>query len=120
FAAERDGAEIHMPRWVSRLTLELTDVRIERLQEISEADAQAEGCVVGKWSGKTYDSIAGLRLGGVEWGNAKDWYADLWESINGPGSWDTNPWVWVLTFKVHHMNIDLIANRIRNLAPNAC
>ncbi len=77
---------IHMPRWASRLTLEITSVRVERLQDISEADAIAEG-VRGNASGPY----------GCE-GLIED-YADLWESINGPGSWDANPWVWVVEFK---------------------
>ncbi len=69
-----------MPRWASRLTLTLTDVRVERLQAISEADALAEG-------------IAGHPDG--------PWHAyrSLWTLINGPGSWDANPWVWVVEFR---------------------
>jgi hypothetical protein len=67
---------IHMPRAVSRITLEITDVRVQRLWDISEADAQAEG-----WDGTV--------LG----------YAKLWESINGKGSWDANPWVWAVSFR---------------------
>ena len=71
---------IHMPRSLSRITLEVTGVRVERLQDISEADAIAEGTPFpfGGW------------VGG---------YQKLWESINGPGSWDLNPWVWVVEFK---------------------
>lgn len=72
---------IHMFRWASRITLELTGVRAERLQDISEADAIAEGI--------THSTLNDPR---VE-------YRWLWESINGPGSWDTNPWVWVIEFK---------------------
>lgn len=77
---------IHMPRWVSRITLEITHVRIERLMEISVEDAESEG-----WPGP--DALNTIR-------NAYPiaWYADLWESINGPGSWEANPWVWVVTF----------------------
>ena len=70
---------IHMPRWASRITLEITGVRVERLQAISEADAAAEGC-----DGK---------------GPLSYHYAQLWESINGPGSWEANPWVWVVEFR---------------------
>ncbi len=81
---------IHMSREASRILLEITSVRVERLQEISEADAQAEGVC------------------GVDWGHGMDYggkacyrkpYQQLWESINGPGSWDANPWVWVIEFK---------------------
>ena len=75
---------IHMPRWASRLTLEVTTVRVERLQDISEADARAEGCPVE-----------------CQEGNAVDWFSGLWDGINakcGYG-WDSNPWVWVIEFK---------------------
>lgn len=75
---------IHMPRWASRITLEITDVRVERLQDISDYDAMAEGCSI-------VDMQHGDRLASV--------FARLWESINGPGSWDANPWVWVIEFK---------------------
>ena len=88
---------IHMPRSLSRITLELTDVRVERLQDISEADALAEG-VTPKWepgcSGRLMEAI-----GGFSFRPAASAYADLWEQINGPGSWDANPFVWALSFK---------------------
>ena len=77
---------IHMPRHLSRITLELTEVRVERLQDISEADALAEGVA------------NSLRLPGGRFANEN--YAHLWDAINGPGSWDANPWVWVVAFKV--------------------
>ncbi|MFC7408749.1 hypothetical protein [Hydrogenophaga atypica] len=72
---------IHMPRWASRITLEVTEVRVERLQDISEADAQVEG---------VYTDPACP---------AYDAYAQLWDEINGAGSWEANPWVWAITFK---------------------
>ena len=72
---------IHMPRWASRITLEVTSVRVERLQDISEADAAAEGVHTDP-DCPAYDA-----------------YQALWEQINGKGSWDANPWVWVLDFK---------------------
>jgi hypothetical protein len=82
---------IHMPRKVSRITLEITSVRVERLQEISEADAKAEGCAASN---------------AVEMNDGSPCYTvpyrDLWTRINGidnPGSWDANPWVWVVEFK---------------------
>ena len=81
---------IHMPRWASRITLEITSVRVERLQEISEADAQAEG-----WTRRPEVSTDPQ----VHKEAARDWFMGLWESINGPGSWDTNPWVWVIEFR---------------------
>lgn len=78
---------IHMPRWASRITLEVTDVRVERLQDISEADAIAEGAepLLVPPDGGSTPHVEGFR--------------SLWESINGPGSWDANPWVWVITFR---------------------
>ena len=75
---------IHMPRIASRILLEVTDVRVERLQDISDADALAEGC-------SHKDMRHGDRLASV--------FARLWESINGAGSWGANPWVWVVEFR---------------------
>ena len=92
---------IHMPRWASRILLEIVSVRVERLQDITEADAKAEGVKPLK-SGRGYYS-AGLGKAAVHFGGyhttAKDAYADLWEEINGSGSWEVNPWVWVVEFK---------------------
>lgn len=88
---------IFMPRWSSRITLEIVSVRVERLQDISEADAIAEGCVKNHngyyWGGP--HAVSGLK----QLATAKSAYNDLWTSINGPGSWEANPWVWVLDFK---------------------
>lgn len=81
---------IHMPRRFSRINLEITAVSVERLQGISEADAVAEG-----WMKRPEVSADPH----VHADAARDWYSDLWEQINGPGSWDANPWVWCLTFK---------------------
>jgi hypothetical protein len=96
---------IHMPRWASRILLEITGVRVERLQDISEADAIAEGCiteeVVSGYDGsviKVPAEIPHPKGCGQGWDTARDWYADLWESIHGADSWDTNPWVWVVGF----------------------
>lgn len=74
---------IHMPRWASRLTLEVTGVRVERVQEISEEDALAEGVQPG---------------GDMRW-NPVQAYKALWASIHGPSSWESNPFVWVIEFK---------------------
>jgi hypothetical protein len=77
---------IHMPRWASRITLEITDVRVERLNDISASDALAEGM--------TFPN-------GMEWGSDPvDAYRGLWDHINGPGAWAANPWVWVVAFRV--------------------
>jgi hypothetical protein len=91
---------IHMPRWASRITLEVTGVRVERLQDISEADAKAEGVkpreVRQFW---LYGASAEKRAQPYRQA-AVDPYRELWESINGAGSWNANPWVWVVEFKM--------------------
>lgn len=81
---------IHMFRKHSRILLEITGVRVERLQDISETDAAAEGWV--KRPGVSSDPAVHVDA-------ARDWYADLWEQINGAGSWAANPWVWVVEFR---------------------
>jgi hypothetical protein len=75
---------IFMPRWASRITLELTGVRIERLQDISDADARAEG-----WPGD------------VALQAPREWYAGLWDVLNAARGfgWDINPWVWTVGFR---------------------
>jgi hypothetical protein len=102
---------IHMPRWASRITLEVTGVRVERLTDISEDDARAEGLKpITKDGGRTIkygipdrDGLPGTDDDGWPW---SDWNSDpraafrtLWERINGVGSWDANPWTWVVEFK---------------------
>ena len=130
YAADWQGDEvlwtpsIHMPRWASRITLEITGVRVERLQDISEWDAQAEGCerlqddepgyverestdwaVCAQCGGTRLHTALGAS-GGVTFDvdclkcdTYVKRYQHLWESINGPGSWDLNPWVWVIEFR---------------------
>ena len=86
---------IHMPRWASRLTLEVTDIRVERLLDCSEADAQAEGLewvTPGMWSVDRALPIIG--------DDARKVYFDLWDHINGAGSATANPWVWVVSFAI--------------------
>lgn len=95
-------ASIHMPRWASRLTLTVTEVRVERLHDISEADAQAEGIVK---CGRFY-GVAEAEWDHASLTSAVDAYALLWDHINGPGAWDANPWVSATTFTVDHQNID--------------
>ena len=82
---------LHMPRWASRLLLEIVDIDIERLQDISEADAAAEGCDHSK-------SEAAINIGWYI--KPKKAFYQLWRSINGEESWDSNPWVWVVKFKI--------------------
>ncbi len=77
---------IHMPRTACRITLEITGVRVERLRDITEADSVAEGA---PWAA----------CGSPQEGTHKVGFAQLWESINGSGSWDANPWVWAVEFR---------------------
>ena len=88
---------IHMPRRASRITLEITSVRVERLQDISIEDAKAEGA----WGpDESIVTRVAEHFGIDEFGaNPRKAFQMLWESINGPGSWDQNPWVWVIEFK---------------------
>lgn len=93
---------IHMPRHASRITLEVTGVRIERLQEISEADALAEGVFKKVGATPIGDDVETATGGELIYAlptQAREEYRRLWESINGPGSWAVNPWVWVVEFK---------------------
>lgn len=92
---------IHIPKKAARLWLEITSVRVERLNEISEQDARKEGVV------RNY--LVGFARGSEEWknysndsmilNNATKSFMSLWESINGEDSWNTNPFVWVIEFK---------------------
>lgn len=104
----RARPSIHMPRWASRLTLTVTDVRVHRLQEISEADAVAEGIEQAR-SGRFYDPTVSrgtaAHLGGMHHG-ARSAYEALWNSLHGPHAWDANPWVAAYSFAVQHGNID--------------
>lgn len=87
---------IFMPRWASRIDLEITGIRVERLQDISEEDAKAEGIEKtpsGFWSLYGQGEVDGTY-------SPRTSYRALWESLNGPGSWEANPWLWVIEFKV--------------------
>lgn len=95
---------IHQPRWASRLTLHVTEVRVQRLQDISDDDAAAEGLTylsegpgAGHW---IVDDTPVCSSGSAEA------YAQLWEHINGAGAWAKNPWVAAYTFTVEKSNID--------------
>lgn len=83
---------IHMPRWASRILLEITGVRVERLQDIREADARAEGVTI-------EDRHMGGYCAGEFLPPSIRAYRELWESINGAGSWNANPWVLVVEFR---------------------
>lgn len=96
---------IHMPRWASRLTLVVTAVHVQRLQDITEADAIAEGVERDTDGWRDY-----LMPETQCCATARGSYAALWDSINGPGAWDANPWVSVTSFTVHQTNIDSLAH----------
>ena len=92
---EKWTPSLHMPRWASRILLEITDVRVERLNAINEHDAQAEGVAKlrgGFWKhyqpGWTQHQLS-----------ARGSFVTLWKSIYGDESWNSNPWVWVIKFK---------------------
>ncbi|CNL30274.1 phage-like protein [Yersinia enterocolitica] len=85
---------IHMPRWASRINLLITGVRVERLQDISQEDAQAEGMELTGWRPTYSDPDSG-----GEYETPYDNFAELWISIYGEESWQANPWVWVINFE---------------------
>jgi hypothetical protein len=86
-----------MPRWAGRITLVITGVRVEQLQDISEDDARAEGITDG---GCLECGESETNCGCINpQPDARDSFIHLWESINGPGSWAANPWVWVVEFR---------------------
>lgn len=94
---------IHMPRWASRLTLEVTGVKVERLQDISAGDAVAEGIYNQELGWNIPPPHRPLDDGYCD---PRECYADLIESINGAGTWDRNPWIVAVTFRVHLQNVD--------------
>lgn len=90
---------IHQPKWASRLTLKITNIRVERTQDINRLeDLHNEGCMP-------------LNIcGGIIKELVNEYWKPLWVAINGQTSWDNNPWVWVIEFKVHKCNFVEIAN----------
>ena len=95
---------IHMPRWASRINLEITDIRVERVQEISEVDGWAEGCKKGMPTdnGGYFPAEEPHPTGGtIGWDDPQEWFSDLWDTINAARGypWKDNPWVWVVEFK---------------------
>lgn len=101
---------IFMPRIMSRLTLTVTDVRVERLQDISEADCVAEGppeLREMRGLGRPLDGVMVVDPAQPHVGMApRTWYRELWDTINGAGSWDENPWCVAISFSVSRRNID--------------
>lgn len=108
-SGSRGRPGIHMPRWASRMTLLVTDVRVERLQDISREDAIAEG-IEPHHAGWMPYSTTFFEADGVTPANyhpdPRESYRQLWNKINGFGAWDANPWVAAYTFTVHPHNID--------------
>ncbi|MCZ8144884.1 hypothetical protein [Flavobacterium sp.] len=84
FEYEKVVSSIHMPKKACRLFLKITDIRVEQLNHISRGDAMLEGC-----------HFANMQTGP----NPVDWFKDLWKSMNGEESWNSNPWVWVISFE---------------------
>lgn len=109
WAHHKDGdvcVSIHMPRWASRLVLPIDEVRVERLQDITEEDSIAEGierwCPYSICDGRGYipqqNTVVEPDTCRCSDYTSLELYGQLWESINGPGSWDANPWVWAYTY----------------------
>lgn len=103
YRATWDGPElagwkpsIHMPRWASRILLEIVSVRVERLNDISEEDSRAEGITDGGClsCGEPEPCSCTMPMP-----DAMDAYCHLWGQINGPDSWAANPWVWCISFR---------------------
>lgn len=105
----KDRSSLHLPRWASRLTLLVTDVRVERLQDISEGDAQAEGIepeaeqVEGTTYFRNYEAARGSHL------PPRASFSSLWNSINGTDAWAANPWICAVSFRCIQQNIDQLA-----------
>jgi hypothetical protein len=115
---------IHMPRWASRITLRITDIRVERLQDISEDDARAEGCEARPFPGPWWQGYRDLgdgellhqqavgdtapdwmidpkKMPSTPWldQSARDGFRSIWIGLHGLGAWEANPWVWVVSFE---------------------
>ena len=97
---------IHMPRWASRLTLTVTDVLVQRLQDISAADSIAEGVEC-----ETCAAMGQSACHGRGCFASIDAYRTLWNSLHGPAAWDANPWCVAVSFTVQHGNIDRLGGR---------
>lgn len=105
----RGSPSIHMPRWASRLTIIVTDTKVESLQEITEGDAMREGVLYTKIELPPNSHEYYIDLGGGEmltgW-TGREVYASLWQRLHGAGSWNANPEVVAMTFRVIKANID--------------
>jgi uncharacterized protein YhfF len=96
---------IHMPRWASRITLKIYDVRVERLNAISEADARAEGAAFHDGRGIGHSGWRHDNQDGYVHGDARSSFARLWNGLHGPDSWTANPYVWAISFDVIRANL---------------
>lgn len=104
----RKRPSIHMPRWASRLTLTVTDVRVQRLQDISTRDCIAEGIAADL---RDAVGLSDLALRHAAHDTYVAGYRALWNSLHGADAWAANPWVVALTFAVHRCNIDKMVVR---------
>ena len=109
FVPGRFRQAMHMPRWASRLTLTVTDVRVQRLQEISAADSIAEGVQCG-----TCEFMNTSACNGRGCFASIAAFQALWNSLHGPDAWDANPWVAAYSFTVQRGNIDSLTTRKEN------
>lgn len=111
-ASETWGSKIRpsifMPRWASRMTLIVTDVRLERLQDIGKDSSIDEGIYYSAF----YDGYVSDKEGRCFSNDPVDSFAKLWESINGEGSWASNPWLWVVEFEPVMLNVDKLKHCI--------
>lgn len=99
-SAVRWRSPIHMPRWASRLTLTVTDVRVQRLKELTDDDAIAEGVpALANYDGGCLGNFNEII-------SPREWYRRLWTTIHGDDAWSANPWCCALTFTVRQGNID--------------
>jgi hypothetical protein len=105
--AHRWRPSIHMPRWASRLTLEVTDAMVHRVQEIGEEDARAEG-FPHVLDAIEFASLRGKGVAHLDKVPCRTWFYELWNSLNAKRGygWEVNPWVVALTFTVHRCNVD--------------
>ncbi|AWJ85131.1 hypothetical protein TSH58p_17350 [Azospirillum sp. TSH58] len=102
---------IHMPRWASRLTLVVEQVRVERLQDTTRKDVYAEGAITDEWLQWREDAVNIGMPEGSSIEDERDVFARLWTSLHGADAWAANPWVVALTFSVHRTNIDKLEAR---------
>lgn len=108
---ERIADPPNMPRWASRLTLRLTDVRVERVQEIAD---HGDGlCRIDDLEAEGLDQIFDAQDDKADSAQAVEWFACLWDALNAERGypWESNPWVWALSFEVIHENVDAVLAR---------